>query len=111
MLTVLYVGAGGRVGAHAGEYDSSERMAALTVAAGVEAVAGDFPRLCGDRGGGAQVRPGRLGAQPAGVVPRRDEQQRRGMPAGLSRRGRPARGMFADEGVLLAMVKAISFSG
>jgi hypothetical protein len=44
MLTVLYVGAGGRVGAHAGEYDPSERMAALTVAAGVEAVAGDFPR-------------------------------------------------------------------
>jgi hypothetical protein len=54
-------------------------MIALPVAAEVEPVPGDFPRRCRDRGGWAQVRPGRLAAQPPGVVSRRDEQQRRGV--------------------------------
>ena len=40
----LDVGAGGRVGAHAGEHDPPERVVGLAVSAGVEAVAGDFPR-------------------------------------------------------------------
>ncbi len=54
-------------------------MVGLPVAAGVQPVAGDLPRRCGDGGGRAQVRPGGLAAQPPGVVSRRDEQQRRGV--------------------------------
>jgi len=37
------VGAGGGVGAHAGEHDPPQGMVGLPVAAGVEPVAGDFP--------------------------------------------------------------------
>ena len=89
----LDVGAGGRVRAQPGEHDPPQGVVGLAVAAGVEPVAGDFPRRCGDRGGAAQVRPGRLAAQPFGVIPGRDEQQRRGV-AGRPRRGRagPGRG-------------------
>jgi len=52
-----------------------------------------FPGRCGDRGSGAQVRPGGLGAEPPGVVPGGDEQQRRGA-RGRCRNGRagPGRG-------------------
>ena len=38
------VGAGGRVRAQAGEHDPPEGMVGLPVTAGVEPVAGDFPR-------------------------------------------------------------------
>ena len=40
----LDVGAGGRVRAHAGEHDPPQGVVGLPVAAGVEPVAGDFPR-------------------------------------------------------------------
>ena len=70
---------------------------ACAVAAGVEAVAGDFPRRCRDRGGGAQVRPGGLAAQPFGVVPGGDEQQCRGVGADPVE-GEQAGGVRGDEG-------------
>jgi hypothetical protein len=84
------VGAGGHVRAHPGEHDPPQGMVGLAVAARVEPVAGDFPRRRRDRGGGAQVRPGSLATQPPGMVPRRDEQQRRGIradPVEVSRLG------------------------
>src|SRR5690242_21852516 len=56
-------------------------MVGLPVTTWVEPVAGDFPRRRGDGGGRAQVRPGGLAAQPPGMVPGRDEQQRRGIRA------------------------------
>src|SRR5262245_64026888 len=62
------VGAGGRVGAHPGDDDPVEGVVGLPVATGVEPVAGDLPRGGGDRRGGAQVGPGRFGAEPPGVV-------------------------------------------
>jgi hypothetical protein len=54
-------------------------MVGLAVAAGVEPVADGLARRCRDGGGGAQVRPGGLAAQPFGMVARRDEQQCRGV--------------------------------
>ncbi len=54
-------------------------MVGLAVAAGIEAVAGDLPRGRRERRGGAQVRPGGLGAEPLGVIPGRDEQEGRGV--------------------------------
>jgi hypothetical protein len=68
------VGAGGRVRAHPGDHYSPQGMVSLPVAAGVEPVADGLARGGGDRGGGAQVRPGGLRAQPCGMVARRDEQ-------------------------------------
>src|ERR1019366_5671438 len=52
------VGAGGRVGAHAGEQDPPQGVVGLAVSAGVEPVADGLARGCRDGGGGAQVRPG-----------------------------------------------------
>ena len=49
-------------------------MVGLAVAAGIEAVTSDFPRRCRDRDDRAQVRPGRLGAQPLRVIPGGDRQ-------------------------------------
>ena len=43
-------------------HDPPQGMVGLAVAAGVEPVAGDFPRRCRDRGDRAQVCPGCLGA-------------------------------------------------
>ncbi len=51
--TALGVGAGGRVGAQAGEYDPPQGVAGLPVTARVEAVPGDFPD---DAGIGAAPR-------------------------------------------------------
>src|SRR5437879_10857928 len=53
------IGAGGRMRAQAGEHDPPQRMVGLPVAAGVEPVPDSLARGCGDRGGRAQVRPGR----------------------------------------------------
>jgi hypothetical protein len=72
-------------------------MVGLPVAAGVEPVAGDFPRGCGDRGGGAQVRPGGLGAESSGVVPGGDEQQRRRVGADPVQAQQPG-GAGGDQG-------------
>ena len=52
-------------------------MAVLAVTAGAVPVAGEVPGGRGDRGDAAQVHPGRLAAEPPGVIPGRDEQQRR----------------------------------
>jgi len=57
-------------------------MISLTVTARVKAVLADLPRRCRDRGDAAQMRPSRLAAQPPGVIPGRDEQQRHGARAG-----------------------------
>ena len=62
------ISARGRVGAHAGEHDPPQGVVGLAVAAGVEPVADGLARGCRDRGGGAQVRPGGLAAQPFGMV-------------------------------------------
>ena len=56
-------------------------MVGLAVTAGIEAVAGDFPRRCLERGDRAQVRPGRLAAQPLRVVPGGDQEQGGGVGA------------------------------
>jgi hypothetical protein len=56
-------------------------MVGLAVTAGVEPVADGLAGGWRDRGGAAQVRPGGLGAEPARVIPRGDEQQRRGVRA------------------------------
>jgi hypothetical protein len=74
-------------------------MAVLAVAAGVEPVAGDFPRRCRDRGDRAQVRPGCLGAQPVRVVARRDQQQGGGVRADAVQReqARSAGGHQGDD--------------
>ena len=93
----LDVGAGGRVRAHTGEHDPPQGVVGLAVAAGVEPVAGDFPRRGGDRGGGAQVRPGGLGAESPGVVPGGDEQQRGGVGTDPVQ-GEQARGAGSDKG-------------
>jgi hypothetical protein len=71
-------------------------MVGLAVTAGIEPVAGDFPRRGRDRGGAAQVRPGRLAAQPPGVISGRDEQQRRGAGADPVE-GEQAGGMRGDQ--------------
>src|SRR6516165_8153569 len=47
------VGAGGRVGAHPGDDDPVQGVVGLAVTAGVEPVAGDFPRGGRDGRGGA----------------------------------------------------------
>jgi hypothetical protein len=91
------VGAGRGVGAQPGDHDPVEGVVGLAVAAGAGAVTGDFPRRCGDRGNRAQVRPGGLGAEPLGVVPGGDEQQRRGVRADAVK-GKQARGVAGHEG-------------
>src|SRR5258708_4449876 len=70
------VGAGRRVGAHPGDDDAPQGVVGLPVAGGVEAAPDGLSGGGGDRGGGAQVRPGGLGAQPLGVVPGGNQQQR-----------------------------------
>ena len=77
----LDVRAGRGVGAHPGDDDPPQGVIGLAVAAGVEAVAGALARGGGDRGGGAQVRPGRLGPQPRGVVPGGDQERGGGVGA------------------------------
>ena len=52
-------------------------MIGLSVTAGIEPVAGGLSPTTRGSGDAAQVRPGRLAAQPPGVIPGRDEQQRR----------------------------------
>src|SRR6266480_7851054 len=91
------VGAGRRVRAHPRDHDPPQGVVGLAVAAGVEAVTGDFPRRCGDRGSRAQVRPGGLGAEPLRMVPGGDEQQRRGVGADAIE-GEQARGVAGHEG-------------
>ena len=76
------VGPGGRVRAHPGGHGPPQGLAGLPVTAAVEPPAGDLPRGGGDRRGPAQVRPGRLAAQPSRVVPGGDQQQRGGIRAG-----------------------------
>src|SRR6266487_3694439 len=93
----LDVGAGGRVRSHPGEHDSPQGVVGLAVAAGVEPVAGDFPRGCGNRGSRAQVRPGGLGAESSGMVPGGDEQQRGGVGTDPVQ-GQKARGAGGDQG-------------
>ena len=90
------VGAGGRVGAHAGEGDPPQGVIGLAVAAGVEAVAGALARGSGDRGSGAQMRPGRLGPQPCGVVSGGDQEQGGGVGADAVQ-GEQAGGAGGDE--------------
>ena len=92
----LDVGAGRRMGAHPGDHDPPQGVVGLAVAAGVEPAAGDLPRRCGDRGDGAQVRPGGLRAQPLRVVPGGDQQQRGGIRADAVE-GEQARGAGGDE--------------
>src|SRR5260370_36109937 len=60
----LDVGPRRGVGAHPGDHDPPQGMVGLAVAAGIEPVAGDFPRRCPDGGGSAPARPGGLGAVP-----------------------------------------------
>ena len=71
-------------------------MVGLAVTAGIEAVAGDFPRRCLERGDRAQVRPGGLAAQPLGVVPGRDQEQGGGVGADPVQ-GEQAWGTSGDE--------------
>ncbi len=56
-----------------------------------------LPEDAGIGGGGAQVRPGGLGAQPLGVVPGGDQEQRGGVGADAVQ-GYQARGMTGDQG-------------
>jgi hypothetical protein len=67
----------GWVRAQPGEHDPPQGMAALAATAEAVPVAGEIPGGRGDRGDAAQVRPGRLAAEPPGMIPGRDEQQRR----------------------------------
>ena len=92
----LDVDASRRMGAHPGEHDPPQGVVGLAVAAGVEAVAGDFPRRRRDRGGRAQVRPGGLRAQPFRVVPGRDQEQGGGVGADPVQ-GEQAGGTSGDE--------------
>ena len=55
------VGAGARVGAHAGEHDPPQGMVGLAVAAAVEPVAGRLAGRGVDRGDAAEVREGGFG--------------------------------------------------
>ena len=71
-------------------------MVGLAVTAGIEAVAGDFPRRCLERGDRAQVRPGRLAAQPLRVVPGRDQEQGGGVGADTMQGEQPG-GTSGDE--------------
>ena len=71
-------------------------MVGLAVTAGIEAVAGDFPRRCLKRGDCAQVRPGRLRAQPLRVVPGGDQEQGGGVGADPVQ-GEQAGGTSGDE--------------
>jgi len=77
----LDVGAGRGVGAHPRDHDPPQGVIGLAVAAGVEAVAGALARGSGDRGSSAQMRPGRLGPQPRGVVCGGDQEQGGGVGA------------------------------
>jgi hypothetical protein len=70
-----------RVRAHPGDHDPPQGVIGLAVAAGIEPVPGHLARGGRDRRGGAQVRPGGFGRQPAGVVPGGDEQHRGGVRA------------------------------
>ncbi len=56
-------------------------MIGLAVTGGVEPPPDGLARGGGDRGDGAQVRPGGLGPQPLGVVPGGDQEQRGGVGA------------------------------
>ena len=87
------------MGAHPGDHDPPEGVAGLAVTAGIEAVAGDFPRRCLERGGRAQVRPGGLAAQPLRVVPGRDQEQGGGVGADPVQ-GEQAGGRAATSGVM-----------
>ena len=75
------VGAGRRAGAHPGDHDPPQGVAGLPVPGRVEAAPEGLARGGGDRGYGAQVRPGGLGPQLLGVVPGSDEQDRGGVGA------------------------------
>src|SRR5215470_2949550 len=75
------VGAGRRVPAQPGDHDPVQGVVGLAVPAGIEAVAGDLSRGCGEGSSAAQVRPGSLGAQPLGMVARGDQQHGRGVGA------------------------------
>src|SRR5207249_4991807 len=75
------VGTGLRVGAHAGDDDAPQGVVGLAVAAAVEPVTGDPAGGGGDRGHGAQVRPGGLGPQPGGVVTGGDQEHGGGVRA------------------------------
>jgi hypothetical protein len=77
----LDVGPRRGMGAHPGDHDPPQGVAGLAVAAGIEAVAGPLAGGRRDRGGRAQVRPGRLGPQPVRVVPGRDQEQGGGVRA------------------------------
>src|SRR4029453_5358818 len=97
------LGAGARLGAHAGVHDAPQRMVRLTVPAPVEAVS------LGDLAGGgrqwrrpAQLRPGRFGMQPVGVVAGGDQQAGGGVdpaPAELGRAGCGGGGGGGEDGV------------
>jgi hypothetical protein len=67
----LDVPAGRGTGAHPGDQDPPQGVAGLAVPAGIEPVTGALPRRCRDRCSGAQVRPGRLRAQPCRMTARR----------------------------------------
>ena len=75
------VGAGRRVGAHPGDHDPPQGVVGLPVPGRVEAPPDGLAGGGRDRGGGAQVRPGGLGAKTLGVVPGGDQEKRGGVGA------------------------------
>jgi hypothetical protein len=95
----LDVGAGRGMGAHPRDHDPPQGVIGLAVAAGVEAMAGALARGSRDRGGSAQMRPGRLGPQLCRVVSGSDQEQGGGVGADAVQ-GEQAGSAGGDEGTI-----------
>jgi len=76
-----HVGPGAGIVAQPGDHDAPQGAVGLPVTAAVEPPAGHLARGRRDGRGAAQARPGRLGPQPARVVPGGDQQRGRGVDA------------------------------
>ena len=72
--TPLDVGSGSLVGSHAAQDDHVEGRVGLVVPTAIEAMTLRFSARCGQRAGAGQHREARLGAQPVGILARRDHQ-------------------------------------
>ena len=75
----LHIGPGRRVAAHPDQGDPPQGVVGVAVAAAIQPVAVGPARGRRHGGGAAQVREGRLGAQPLGVVAGGDQQ----LPGGV----------------------------
>jgi hypothetical protein len=93
----LGVGAGGWMGAHAGDHDPPQSMVGGAVTAGIEPVPDGFAGGGRDRRYTTEMGPGRFGAKPLGVVAGDDEEHGGGVGADAVD-GEEAWGVQRDEG-------------